>query len=345
MRTTAEAPSEICDELPAVIDPPSANAGRRPAEGLDRRIGPDPLVLRQDERGALALRDLDGNDLGVEDARLGCRGGALMGSGGHGILHLTGDLERTVVALGRCAHALAVVGVGQAVVRHVVEHLDRAVCPSVPRAHQHVRCARHGFHARRHDHLGVADSDHAGPVDDRGEPRETDLVDGCRGHRPRDAGTHSGLACGVLTGTGREDLPDEDSVDGFGGHATLLEGTPDRDAAELDRRQRCQLSLESPLRSARGCDDDDILVVHASTFSWTERTWSATMSSRLGRGDDLVDRDPGSDLEEHESLVGHVDDGEVGDDPVDDAPAGERQGALVHDLGGAVLGDVLHDAR
>ena len=31
MSTTAEAPSEICDELPAVIDPPCAKAGRRPA--------------------------------------------------------------------------------------------------------------------------------------------------------------------------------------------------------------------------------------------------------------------------------------------------------------------------
>ena len=53
-------------------------------------------------------------------------------------------------------------------------------------------------------------------------------------------------------------------------------------------------------------------------------------------------RDTRGELDEHEPVVGHVDDGEVGDDAVDDAPAGERQRAFVDDLGRAVLGDVLH---
>ena len=76
MSTTADAPSEICDELPAVIEPPSANAGAQAREALDGRVGADALVLRHDDRVALALRDLDRHDLGVEDARLGCAAAA-----------------------------------------------------------------------------------------------------------------------------------------------------------------------------------------------------------------------------------------------------------------------------
>ena len=51
---------------------------------------------------------------------------------------------------------------------------------------------------------------------------------------------------------------------------------------------------------------------------------------------------PGRDLAQHQAVVGDVDDGEVGDDPVDARLAGERQGALLDDLGRPVAGDVLH---
>ena len=51
-----------------------------------------------------------------------------------------------------------------------------------------------------------------------------------------------------------------------------------------------------------------------------------------GGGDDLVGGDAGRDLAQHEPVVGDVDDGEVGDDPVDAGLAGQRQGALLDDL-------------
>ena len=51
---------------------------------------------------------------------------------------------------------------------------------------------------------------------------------------------------------------------------------------------------------------------------------------------------PGASLDEHQAVGGDVDHGQVGDDPVDHAAAGQRQRALVHDLRRAVLGDVLH---
>jgi hypothetical protein len=70
------------------------------AEGLDRGVRPHPLVRRDDERVALALGDLDRDDLGVEDARLDRRSRALMRAGGDSILQLAGDLEPAVVPLG-----------------------------------------------------------------------------------------------------------------------------------------------------------------------------------------------------------------------------------------------------
>src|SRR3546814_17671266 len=54
----------------------------------------------------------------------------LVRTGGDGVLRLAGDVEPPVGALGRRAHALAVIRVGEAVVGHVVERLDRAVRPS-----------------------------------------------------------------------------------------------------------------------------------------------------------------------------------------------------------------------
>src|SRR4051794_7981727 len=63
---------------------------------------------------------------------------------------------------------------------------------------------------------------------------------------------------------------------------------------------------------------------------------------RAGGGDDLVDVDAGGDLTQDQSLVGHVDDGEVGDDPVDAGRPGQRQGALLEDLRRPVTSDVLH---
>ena len=69
MTTTAHAPSEICDAEPAVIVPSCENAGRSLPERLDGGVRADALVLADDDRVALALRDLDRDDLVVEAAR------------------------------------------------------------------------------------------------------------------------------------------------------------------------------------------------------------------------------------------------------------------------------------
>ena len=50
MTTTADAPSEICEALPAVMDPSRLNAGRKPASDFGCGARPDPLVGLDDER-------------------------------------------------------------------------------------------------------------------------------------------------------------------------------------------------------------------------------------------------------------------------------------------------------
>ena len=98
VRTTADAPSEICDELPAVIDPPSAKAGRRPASVSTVVSGRMPSSFVTTTGAPLRCGISTGDDLGVEDAARLRRGGALMRARGDGILRLAGDLE-----VGRCA--------------------------------------------------------------------------------------------------------------------------------------------------------------------------------------------------------------------------------------------------
>src|ERR1019366_3467147 len=63
---------------------------------------------------------------------------------------------------------------------------------------------------------------------------------------------------------------------------------------------------------------------------------------RLGRGTDLGFGDTWRTLHQPEAFVRDIQDGQVGDDAVDDALTGERQRALLDDLEVSVLGDVLH---
>ena len=79
--------------------PSLANAGRSLAERLGGGVAADALVRRDDDRVALALRDLDRDDLVVEEAVLPGRGGALVRAGGELVLLLAGQLDALGVAL------------------------------------------------------------------------------------------------------------------------------------------------------------------------------------------------------------------------------------------------------
>ena len=64
---SAEAPSLIPEELPAVTEPPSRNAGRA-SPAFHGCVGAGMLVARDYDGLALRLRDLDRHDLVVEAA-------------------------------------------------------------------------------------------------------------------------------------------------------------------------------------------------------------------------------------------------------------------------------------
>src|SRR5262245_43015966 len=77
--------------------------------------------------------------------------------------------------------------------------------------------------------------------------------------------------------------------------------------------------------------------------TFLERPWGA-VDDELGAGGgaDLLYGRIGRDLFQHQPAIGHLDDGQLGDDFIDDLRAGERKRALLQDLVAAVLRGVLH---
>ena len=89
MTTTAAAPSEICDAVPAVIVPSGAERGLELGQRLDGGAGADALVLGHGQLLALVLHRYR-DDLGGEQAVLGRGRGALVGGGRELVLLLRG---------------------------------------------------------------------------------------------------------------------------------------------------------------------------------------------------------------------------------------------------------------
>ena len=98
--TTAAAPSEICEALPAVIGPALLERGPQLRERLGRGVGADALVAGDDDRVARALRDLDRDDLLGERARLPRRVRALVRARRPRVLVLARDAELRVHLVG-----------------------------------------------------------------------------------------------------------------------------------------------------------------------------------------------------------------------------------------------------
>ena len=114
-----------------MIDPPSANAARSPPSVSTVVSGRMPSSVVTTTGSPLRCGISTGDDLGVEDAGIGCAAAARWCErAATASCASRVDLEPLVVPLGRRAHALAVVRVGESVERHVVEHLDRCRTPS-----------------------------------------------------------------------------------------------------------------------------------------------------------------------------------------------------------------------
>ena len=93
MMTSAQPPSEICEAEPAVMVPSAAKAGRSLPSDSAVVPGRTPSSSVDEQRVALALRDLDRDDLVVEAAVLHRGGGALVGAGGELVLLLAADVR------------------------------------------------------------------------------------------------------------------------------------------------------------------------------------------------------------------------------------------------------------
>ena len=81
------------------------------------------------------------------------------------------DAEAGVVLLGGLAHRDVLEGVGQAVVGHRVEHLDRAVLEALAGLGQQVRGVGHGLLAAGHHDVELAGADQLVGQRDRVEAR------------------------------------------------------------------------------------------------------------------------------------------------------------------------------
>ena len=190
-----------------------SKAGFRRAQRLGRRPGPHALVGVDQERVALALGDLDRDDLLGEAALLRRRRGLLVARCGERVLTLPGDADLLVVPLGGEPHGDVVERVGQAVVHHRVDERGVAEPEPGPRAGQQVRRLRHRLHPSGNDDLGVAGTDHLIRQVDGVQTREAHLVDRVGGDGHGDAGLDGGLAGRDLALAGLEDLAHQHVVD------------------------------------------------------------------------------------------------------------------------------------
>jgi hypothetical protein len=113
-RSSAEAPSLIGEELPAVTLPPARKTGLSLASAATDAVRAHALVAADDHGIAFFLGDGDGDQLAGEVASLPGGGGALVREGGEGVLIVAGDLVFFGHVLGRLAHGLQLEARGHA---------------------------------------------------------------------------------------------------------------------------------------------------------------------------------------------------------------------------------------
>ena len=139
-------------------------------------------------------------------------------------------------------------GVGQAVQRHRVKHLDGAVLVPGPRPGQQVRGSGHGLHAARHDDVELAGPDELRGKRDRVQPGQAYLVDRDRRDRHRNAAGDRGLPGGHLPGSGLQDLAHDHVVDLPAAEPGPLQGRLDGDAAQFRGGQALQRAEQAAER-------------------------------------------------------------------------------------------------
>ncbi len=178
--------------------------------------------------------------------------------GGERVQRLAVELVLAAGHVAEHAHRLAVVRVGQAVVRHVVEELAAAVADAGARAVEQVRGVGHRLHAAGDHHLCRAGLDQVVAEHHRLHARAADLVDGGAAGGRRQPRAQRGLAGRGLAEAGRQHAAQDDLVDLVGGQPGLLQRALDRGGAQLGGGDAGELAEEGTDGGALGTDDDDV---------------------------------------------------------------------------------------
>src|SRR6185436_2948530 len=177
------------------------------------------------------------------------------------------------------AHQAAlVVGILEAVVEHVVDHLAVPHAQAGAGLRQEVGCVGHGFHAAGDDdYILVAEDvvrEHR-----RLHSRAAHLVDGRAAGGERQAGAKRSLACRRLALPRGKNAAHQHFLHVPGTDLRALHGGADCRSAELGRGEPFEFTLERAHRRARGGDDDDRIGLHGYSLMNVADLRSASIAS------------------------------------------------------------------
>ena len=275
--TSAAAPSEIELELAAVTVPSLRNAGL--SVGIFSRLALNGCSSVSMNFSSLPALMAIGVDFPGEPAVLVRVLRALERGDGELVLRFAREASTSRAILGEGAHQAAlVVGVLEAVVEHVVDHLAVAHAQAAARFRQQVRRVGHRLHAARDDDVGlpVARMSCASIAAFIPEPHILFTV--VQPARERQAGAERRLARRRLALAGRQHAAHDHFLHVVGADLRALDCGADRGGAELGRGEALELALEGAHRRAGGGDDDDRIGLHGHSFI------SAALGAQRGNG-------------------------------------------------------------
>src|SRR6266568_257403 len=253
--TTAAAPSEICEDVPAVIVPSLANAGRSLASASTVVSARMPSSSRH-SIGSPRRCGMSTGAISSSYAVLLRECGPLVRAGRELVLLLAGQPEASVDAVRRLPHRDVVEDVGEPVVGHRVQNLDRAVLVTRSRLRQQVRRVGHRLLTAGNDDVELAGPDELVGKRDGVQARQADLVDRDRRDGQRDAGLVRSLPGRDLPGAGLQHLAHDDVLHLLGAYARLVQRSLDRETTEVGPGEVLERAEQPAHRGARAVDDD-----------------------------------------------------------------------------------------
>ena len=226
MTTTAAAPSEICEDVPAVIVPSLPNAGRSLASASTVVSARTPSSSRHSSGSPLRCGMSTGVISSSNTPFLCATAARWCERAANSSCSSRVRPRLRVDAIGGLAHRDVVEHVGQPVVGHRVEHLDRAVLVPRPRLRQQVRGVGHRLLSASHHDVELTGPDQLVGERDRVQAGQAHLVDRERRDGHRDAGLDRGLTSRDLPGAGLQHLAHDDVLHLVGPYAGACPAPP-----------------------------------------------------------------------------------------------------------------------